>query len=140
MLGDLTKANVSITNIPMSSEFESAYAAYIDDQLTRVAVINLAEYNYTGAGSGARPTVTYNVSVPSTYGGRSVGVQRLMANGSNAITGITWDGYSYNWELNQGKPVLLPNVTRGETAKVGQDGELRVVLPYSSMAIINLGH
>jgi hypothetical protein len=140
MLGDLTKANVSITNIPMSSEFESAYAAYVNDQLTRVAVINMAEYNYTGARSSPRPTVTYNISVPSTYSGRSVGVQRLMANGSNAISGITWDGYSYNWELNKGTPVLLPNVTRGETVKVGQGGDFRVVLPYSSVAIINLGH
>jgi hypothetical protein len=121
----------------MASEFESAYAAYEDERLARVAVINLVEYNYTGA-AATRPSVTYNISLPATYSGQSVGVQRLMANGSNAITGITWDGYSYNWELNKGRPVLLGNVTRGETVKVGKGGEVQVVVPYSSMAMLNL--
>jgi hypothetical protein len=137
MLGDLTKTNVSISNIPMASEFESAYAAYVNDQLARVADITLVEYNYT-TGAGTRPGVTYNISIPAAYSGRTVGVQRLMANGSNAITGITWDGYSYNWELDEGRPVLLKNVTRGETVTVGQGGVLQVVLPYSSMAVVNL--
>jgi hypothetical protein len=143
MLGNLTKTNVSITNIPLSSELESAYAAYVDGELARVAIINLAEYNYTDSSgaagtTGPRPRVTYNISVPSTYGGQSVGVQRLMANGSDALSGITWDGYSYNWELDEGRPVLLRNVTRGETVKVGPGGELQVVLPFSSVAIVHL--
>ena len=140
MLGDLTKANVSIINIPLSSELESAYAAYVDGELARVAIINLAEYNYTGTArtTGPRPTVTYNISVPSAYGGQSVGVQRLMANGSDALSGITWDGYSYNWELDEGRPVLLRNVTRGEMVKIGPGGELQVMLPFSSVAIVHL--
>jgi hypothetical protein len=121
----------------MASEFESAYAAYEDEKLARVAVINLVEYNYTGP-AATRPSVTCNISLPATYSGQSVGVQRLMANGSNAITGITWDGYSYNWELNNGRPVLLGNITRGETVKVGKGGEVQVVVPYSSMAMLNL--
>jgi hypothetical protein len=143
MLGDLTKANVTITYIPLSSELESAYAAYVDGELARVAIINLAEYNYTDSSGAARttkprPRVTYNISVPSIYGGQSVGVQRLMANGSDALSGITWDGYSYNWELDEGRPVLLRNVTRGETVKIGPGGQLQVVLPFSSVAIVDL--
>lgn len=139
MLGDLTTNDVVITNIPMQEETESSYAAYVNGQPARIAVINMIEYNYTGsADATTRPTVTYNVSVPSTLAGTSVSVQRLMANGSDAISGITWDGYSYNWELEQGLPVLLGNVTRSETLVVGQNGTLKVVLPYSSMAILNL--
>ncbi|KAL1998863.1 hypothetical protein VTN02DRAFT_5464 [Thermoascus thermophilus] len=42
-------------------------------------------------------------------------VQRLLANGRHAITGITRDGWSYNYELDGGKPVRLDNVTVGET-------------------------
>lgn len=136
MLGDLTANNVTIINIPMPTDFGSAYAAYVDGQPVRIAVINMLEYNYTTTGS--RPNVTYNVNVPSNLGGTSVGVQRLVANGSDAISGITWDGYSYNWELAEGLPVLLGNVTRGETLVVGSGGVLDVVLPYSSMAILNL--
>jgi Glycosyl hydrolase family 79 C-terminal beta domain len=143
MLGDLTKpnTNVSITHIPMPTdpEFSSAYGAYVNAHLVRVAILNLVEYNYTTRAAGTRPIVTYNITLPSTYSGQNLGVQRLMANGSNVITGITWDGYSYNWELDKGRPVLLPNVTRGERVRVGAGGEVQVVVPYSSMAILNLG-
>jgi hypothetical protein len=61
-----------------------------------------------------------------------------MANGSNAITGITWDGYSYNYELDGGKPVRLHNVTVGETARVSNDGVVAIDVPYSSAVILNV--
>ena len=61
-----------------------------------------------------------------------------MANGSNAITGITFDGYSYNYELNEGKPVLLNNVTRNEVLQVAQSEIVTVGVPWSSAAIMNL--
>jgi len=62
-----------------------------------------------------------------------------MANGSDALSGVTFDGYSYNWELDNGKPVLLQNVTRGETVRVGQGGQMTVEVPSSSAVIINFG-
>ena len=67
-----------------------------------------------------------------------VGVRRLMANGSDAISGITFDGYSYNFELDDGKPVLLGNVTRGEVLKVGRDGVLSLDVPWSSAVLLDL--
>ena len=61
-----------------------------------------------------------------------------MANGSDAITGITFDGYSYNYELDAGRPVLLRNVTRGETAIV-KNGLVKVDVPASSAVILDFG-
>ena len=61
-----------------------------------------------------------------------------MANGSDAISGITFDGYSYNYELDEGKPVRLNNVTYGEKINVGKNGMLKVDVPWSSAAIVSL--
>lgn len=141
MLGDLTRNSVQIENIPMPSELESAYAAYVDGSLARIAVLNMREYNYTVNGTSSvpnpvpRPTQSYTFQIPS--GSSVVNIQRLAANGSDAITGITWDGWSYNWELEQGKPVRLHNVTTGEQAKV-QDGVFIVEVEDSSATIINI--
>jgi hypothetical protein len=62
-----------------------------------------------------------------------------MANGSDAITGISWDGWSYNYELNGGAPVRLGNITVGERVSVdANSGVVELKLPYSSGAILNL--
>ena len=137
-LGDLTKGNVSISDIELGSIYEDAYAAYVDDRLERIAIVQMNAYNYTNS-TGPRPSKTYSFQLPHDCGMKQVGVQRLMANGSDAITGVTFDGYSYNYELDNGKPVLQKNVTRGETLEVGKDGLLEVEVPWSSAAILSMG-
>lgn len=83
-------------------------------------VINLEAYNSTINGTGEviapdapeRPHSKFTFRLPKSQmltGWASV--QRLAANGSDAISGITWDGWSYNRELDDGKPVRLSNVT-----------------------------
>ena len=139
-LGDLTKGNVSVAEINLPSIYESAYATYVGRRLERIVVVQMREFNYTNNTSGAsRPSETYEFSLPKgKCGGMEVGVRRLMANGSDAISGITFDGYSYNFELDDGKPVLLGNVTRGEVLKVGRDGLLSVDVPWSSAVLLDL--
>ena len=100
------------------------------------------EYNATAGNKYInhypRPVERYWLQLPKAYHGRA-DIQRLSANGSDAITGVTFDGYSYNYELRNGMPVLLGNVTRGETIKVGMDGMMSIDLPRSSAAIIRFG-
>jgi hypothetical protein len=64
-------------------------------------------------------------------------LQRLIANGSDAVTGATFDGYSFNYELDNGKPVLMNNVTRGEIVQVDRRGDLAVEVPDSSAVLIS---
>ncbi|OOG00165.1 glycoside hydrolase family 79 protein [Aspergillus carbonarius ITEM 5010] len=137
--------DVRIVNLPLAAETEAAYAAYVNGSLVRVAVINMVEFNYTSTDSTAekvesRPSAKYTFQLPSSESAyaASVSVQRLMANGSDAITGITWDGWSYNYELEQGNPVRLQNVTTGEAISVGDDGVVEIEIPYSSAAILSL--
>lgn len=140
-LGNLKTANISIANLPLQNYYESAYAAYTNSKLARVAIINMRQYNYTVNGTStipntvSRPSLSYSFAVPENCGDR-VSVKRLYANGSDAITGITWDGHSYNYELNQGKPVRLTNVTTDEVARVA-NGVVDVTVPDSSVAVLN---
>jgi hypothetical protein len=112
----------------------------VDEKLARIAVINLRAYNYTINGTSSvlnpakRPSLEYAFQVPEGCG--QIGVQRLYANGSDAISGITWDGWSYNWELALGKPVRLRNVTVGETVRA-KSGIVKVKVQDSTAVILN---
>ncbi|KAK3070454.1 hypothetical protein LTR53_010441 [Teratosphaeriaceae sp. CCFEE 6253] len=143
-LGDIAAAAPRIVNLPLPSERESAYAAYVGGKLARLIVVNMMAYNATDYNSNftdayPRPVERYAFQLPRSARGGVVRLQRLMANGSDAITGVTFDGYSYNYELAEGRPVLLGNVTRGETAKVGRRGLLEIGVPRSSAVIVSFG-
>ncbi|MCJ1330096.1 hypothetical protein MMC10_006778 [Thelotrema lepadinum] len=142
MLGNLVVHNTSIANIALPSEREAAYLAYEDGKLARLLVVNMQAYNYTLSGTGtgplnpaARGNVTYTFNLAGLES-QSARVQRLSANGSDAVTGISWDGYSYNYELDAGRPVVLGNVTTGEMVTVAGNGSVSVVVPWSSAAVL----
>lgn len=140
----LGEKDVKVAQVPLEGgEREAAYAAYEDGRLARVMVINLDTYNTTSNGEGfeplesppERPSVDYTFSLPETDA-QSVSLHRLWANGSDALTGVTWDGWSYNYELDDGRPVRLGNVTVGETVEV-RDGEVTVSVPHSSAVMLS---
>ncbi|KAI0096102.1 glycoside hydrolase family 79 protein [Nemania sp. FL0031] len=125
---------------------DAAYGAYVDDVLARIMVINMRAYNYTLNGTGdlctlnpaPRTSRTYSFGVEGFEDGREAVVRRLYANGSDAITGITWDGISYNYELDLGKPVRLRNVTVGERVVV-KNGAVEVAVPDSHAVVLDFG-
>ncbi|MCJ1293681.1 hypothetical protein MMC34_005236 [Xylographa carneopallida] len=140
MLGDLTKAIPQIVHVPLQgmSDYASAYAAYVNgSSLVRIAVVDLREYN---ASSGVpRPNSNYTFVLPSSLSisdGSEIAVQRLLAAGSDVNTGITWNGWSYAYELNNGQPVRMTNVTTGEKVMV-RDGQVSVNMVQSSAAILS---
>ena len=138
---------VSVVSIPMDSEMESAYAIYVGGRLRRMMAINMHSYNTTKDGAGVdplenpepRPSRPFSFLVSDLSAEVDVDVQRLMANGSDAISGITFDGWSYNWELDNGKPVRLDNVTIGETMRPNK-GVVTVQVPDSSAALLHIDH
>ncbi|TQW01284.1 hypothetical protein V2A60_002291 [Cordyceps javanica] len=146
-LGNLTRGGGGVAVVPLhlASDSEAAYAVYEDGRLRRVLAINMRGYNTTRGGAGVdplpapppRPSRSYAFQIGGDLRG-PVGVQRLLANGSDAITGITFDGWSYNYELDNGKPVRQSNVTTGETLRV-EGGVVTVEVPDSSAALLNIG-
>lgn len=130
---------IRVLDVPLDKETEGAYAAYVNGKLARIAVVNLQEFNYTRDAAKERPVKKYEFRIPGTgIQGRDLHLQRLLANGSNSISGVTWDGWSYNYELEGGKPVRLDNVTVGETVSVDKRGLVHFEVPDSSGAILNL--
>ncbi|KAI4665273.1 uncharacterized protein J4E78_002733 [Alternaria triticimaculans] len=136
-----SESELKISSLPSSSIYTTQYAAHVDDTLARILLVDLHTYNTTADNNYttpfARPVEKYSFQLPSDCKGEAQ-VQRLLANGSDAITGITWDGYSYNYELDEGKPVRMDNVTCGESVKVDGKGMISVEVPWSSAAIVSL--
>jgi len=99
----------------------------------------MVQYNYTALANrtglaypSPKPSKMHSFQLPPACAvGSSIAVRRLLANGSDSITGITWDGYNYNWELNLGRPALLGNVMRGESVEVVTGGIVNVNVPLS---------
>ena len=114
-----------------------------------VVILNLLSYNTTLDGAGLVPLppssipprgqVEYTLHLEGVSPGRVVGIRRLMANGSDAITGITFDGWSYNYELDQGRPVRLGNVTVGERVVVQEGGVVTVRVGDASGVVLDVG-
>jgi len=136
-LGDLSKGSVRVANVPMQNEKYAGYAIFGDQVLKRMVLVNLNQYNYTDVATKQRGNPSWKITVPKACAGTGT-VQRLMANGSNAITGISFNGMSYNYELDEGRPKVLSNATRDEVVKVGDDGGLSVNVPDSSAAVVQL--
>ncbi|KAI0178809.1 glycoside hydrolase family 79 protein [Hypoxylon sp. FL1284] len=115
-------------------ETDVAYAAYAGAALRRVLVLNLRAYNYTSGDGGARPTRTYRFA--GLANSTAATVRRLYANGSDAVTGVSWDGWSFDHALDEGRPVRLPNVTVGEVVPV-VDGAVQVEVPDSQAVVLD---
>lgn len=130
---------LKITHLPASSANNSFYTAHVDNTLTRLLIVDLHTYNTTTNNyttSFPRPVQTHTFQLPARCRGGAV--HRLVANGSDAVTGITWDGNSYNYELAEGKPVRQGNVTCGERVKIDRKGVVRLDVEWSSAVVVTL--
>jgi hypothetical protein len=117
-----------------SSEEQALYAAFVGDALERLAIVNLGQWNATQ--QGQRPNTQYEFQ--TSNGMKEARVKRLIADGTDSYSGVTYGGFSYNWELEDGKPVRLNNVTDVEIVPIGADGRLVINVPQASAAIIIL--
>ncbi len=136
MLGKNSESKVQIRNLPLLGDKDAAYAAYENNHIARIMAINLRDFNYTGAAT-TRPNHTYAFSAPTACSGLAR-LEYLHGNGSNAVTGLTWAGYSFNQELENGKPVRLQNVTEYEMIPVDASGGFAIDVPDSSAAMVTL--
>jgi hypothetical protein len=109
----------------------------VNGKLSRIAVLNMRAYNATSGGTGnTRPSQSHVFSIPESQS-KSAAVKNLWADGSDVLSGITFDGYSYDFSLDEGRPVLLSNVTRGTTLPI-QNGLVTVDVMDSTAVILEL--
>jgi hypothetical protein len=128
-LGDSGKTQLAQYLLEDADENNVAYAAYEENQLKRVALLNMQEYNATSSGSGSgskreadhyvpRPYTTFKF--PSPKGVEWAKVTKLWAPEAQANQTVTFDGYSYAYELAKGKPVKVRNDESYVRAEKGQ--------------------
>ncbi|KAK1752530.1 family 79 putative glycoside hydrolase [Echria macrotheca] len=153
-LGDLVRRSARVLSLSpdgstAGSEHEAVYGVYTHagSVLARLVVVNMRGYNTTVSGDGLEPYPPSDVperpvreyTFQMDWWGdcdRKIAVRRLMANGSDAITGISYDGWTYDWEADEGRPVRLGNVTVGETVEV-HGGLVSVKVPDSSAVLLD---
>ena len=137
---DQRPEGLSFLNLPLSHERDAAYASYVKGRLARVIVVNMNEFNATAGNEFVdayeRPVKRYSLKLPRGVEG-CFSLRRLLASGSDAVTGVTFDGFSYDFELDGGLPVRQTNVTSGETVDVGREGVLTIDVPWSSAVIVD---
>ena len=128
-------ANTSIAYLDLGSDDGtlSAYQLYEDGELARVVVLNLVEYT---TGSGTRATKTITLTVPTCV--TEARVERLTAAGADVKTNISFGGVSFDYELAEGKPVVVNETASQEVVKVSTPGTLKISIQDSEGVLLHL--
>ena len=155
VLDNITKESPKVVELDLgdlgTDGLVSGYAIFVGDDgkpLRRLAFLDLHAYNVTTVISTSppyvrmpnpipRPVRNYTFTLPPSLNiadGTNVGVQRLLANGSDAQGGVTWDGWSYDYELDQGRPVKV-GLGSGESVVV-TGGGVDIGLQDSSAVVL----
>jgi hypothetical protein len=120
-----------IANIPLSEDTEAAYGIFHGEELAKLVVLNLRAYNQTA--SRNRPSREYEFKVPNHF--KKAKVDLLSAPGSDSVESITFGGVSFDYELLEGKPVVVDE--KEDTVTIDH-GVLRISVADSSAVLLTL--
>ncbi|GLI73358.1 hypothetical protein PoHVEF18_001575 [Penicillium ochrochloron] len=120
-----------IANIPLSEDTEAAYGIFHGEELAKLVVLNLRAYNQTA--SRNRPSREYEFKVPNHF--KKAKVDLLSAPGSDSVESITFGGVSFDYELLEGKPVVVGE--KEDTVTIDH-GVLRISVADSSAVLLTL--
>lgn len=143
ILGDLTNNEVQVVDLDADSSTEAAYGLYHSGSLAKIVALSLYEYNFTASGNATdgnlnhhdRGGHNYSINLDDSFNDKTATIRRLMAPGADSITGVTWDAYTFNYEVANGVASRLSNVTYGEEVTVA-DGKITVNVPFSSALVL----
>lgn len=112
------------------ADLDSAYGAYMDGHLERIALLNLREYD--SGTKTRRDNQEYTIHVEPNS--RWV-VKRLSAPGARDKTKVTFNGFAYEAKT-MGKPERMTSRPSNEQVTVGRSGRLVVRVSDSEAAVI----
>lgn len=127
-IGNTSKSRM--TNIDLQSENLAAYAAYEDNTLSRVALVNL-EY-WLSNSSTPRPNMAFKLDLPSDV--NKVQVSKLTGPDSQSMDNITYAGTSYTYK-SLGKPTVISQKTFQYPVS---NGSVSLKVPASEAWLVNL--
>jgi Glycosyl hydrolase family 79 C-terminal beta domain len=125
-------ANIQVKIIPLGGnpDFDSGYGAYTGHQLERIALLNLREYDSNSATLRGKQEYTVKVQPFQIWL-----VQRLTAAGAHDVTGVTYNGYAYEY-ASLGKPVRVQGTSTDEVVIADGHGNLHVTVADSEAVVI----
>ncbi|KAK2806702.1 hypothetical protein FQN50_005696 [Emmonsiellopsis sp. PD_5] len=113
-------SNVQVANMDLKTDFGSAYAAYENGKLARIAIVNLNLWSRSEDGDDSRPFETFSLSVGSEV--KSVKVKKLTSPKGGSATPndqITWGGMQWTYD-NKGIGKQIVDDTEVLPVKNGQ--------------------
>lgn len=129
-----------IMNIDLGSDFFSAYAAYEGDRLVRVLLLNLQEWNPPNTNADVygyqkpyRPSQKFMLNGVRGYSHATV--ELMTAPGALSTTNITVAGVSYDYDLAEGRPVVVGPQT-AQTIRLDKDGHFSVNVESSQAVLL----
>jgi hypothetical protein len=128
-LGNSSTVQVTQLSLPSGSPLESAYSASVGGTIERLAVLNMREF--TSTTGGTRPSQTYTFSVPA---GSTWYLQRLTAAGADVTSGVTYNGYAYNYS-SLGLPSRVSGITTNQVATASSSGKLTITVQNTEAVI-----
>ncbi|KAE8828631.1 hypothetical protein PTNB85_07819 [Pyrenophora teres f. teres] len=109
-----------------------SYAAYANDKLQSVTLINAKQANASVSNKGS---FTFNLNLGSDNANKQVFISYLTADGADSQTGVTWNGMSYDDVT--GKSTSSENTVT--VATTDDSGKVAVPVRDSQAAVANIG-
>lgn len=110
-----------------------AYSVYQAGELATIVVINSNQANVS---LSSKPSVTVDLSLPSSLAGKVLHLAYLTNDGADATAGTTWNGISFEQSGN-GTPTQVDNTD--QTVTVGSDGSVSFTVRDSQAVVANIG-
>lgn len=111
----------------------AAYSIYQDETLASIVLINSNPANVSMTN---KPSLTWDLSLPTQFAGEDLYLHYLTNDGADAKHGTTWNGVSYE-ESGDGTPTLVNDTLSVVT--IGNDGSVSVVVRDTQAVIANIG-
>lgn len=129
-LADSANIQVKIISLGGDPDVDSGYGAYVGDQLERIALLNLREYNSNSTTPRGEQEYTVSVRPFQVWV-----VQRLTASSAFDVTGVTYNGYAYEY-ATLGKPARVRGTSTDELVIADGHGNLHVTVAESEAVVI----
>jgi hypothetical protein len=111
----------------------AAYSVYQAGTLASIVLINSNPANVSMVN---KPSLTWDLSLPTQFAGQDLYLHYLTNDGADAKHGTTWNGVSYE-ESGDGTPTLVNDTV--STVRIGNDGSVSVVVRDSQAVVANIG-
>ncbi|EXJ65040.1 hypothetical protein A1O7_01379 [Cladophialophora yegresii CBS 114405] len=111
----------------------AAYSVYQAETLASIVLINSNPANVSMAN---KPSLTWDLSLPTQFAGQDLYLHYLTNDGADAKRGTTWNGVSYE-ESGDGTPTLVNDTV--SSVRIGNDGGVSVIVRDSQAVIANIG-